>query len=358
MLPSCMLEKIFLEVAMIKRHVSPDDRLNPDILQQQIIYLSSELDNYRSKARDYQENYHYNQLEKLKIENSHLLSERQRFTSHLEEMNHKNLTLQNRIMEKDALIERVKKQIENFKEEIGAVSNRLQQAESDNRESLKEVERHKHSSQQLQNQVTSLENELVLRSDQQTQSEEMIQKIQHSNQILSDKNKQLTEETLSYKEEIKKMLDQLNHLQNHITTQEQKLTEQNDIQLKNKAEIQNLQDINERQKEEQTQLKEEKLTLESFQNEMFDKIEDLKKDILSYSSKEMTGSPSQNTKIEYNKLFQQIEQLFSQINEYGEKISTCVSLTNHLEEHIDNLTNEIKQLKSTLSASSTHQQTI
>ena len=91
-----------------------------------------------------------------------------------------------------------------------------------------------HTNQQLQNQVSSLENELVLRSEQHAQSEKMIQKLQHSNGILSEKNNQLTAETLSHKEEIQKMVDQVNHLQNHIITQSQKLDEYNDIQLKNK----------------------------------------------------------------------------------------------------------------------------
>ena len=54
------------------------------------------------------------------------------------------------------------KQMEHLKEEIAAVSNRLEQAESDNRESLKEIERYKHTNQQLQNQVSSLEKELII----------------------------------------------------------------------------------------------------------------------------------------------------------------------------------------------------
>ena len=277
---------------MIDRNGSPDDRLNPTILHHQIIYLNSELNKYKSKVRDYQEDYHYSQLEKLKIENRHLLGEQQRFTSQLEEINHKNLTLQNRIMEKETLIEHLKKQIENFKKEVDAVSNKLAQAKSNNEESLKEIERHQHTNQQLQNQVSALEKELITQSGQQT------------------------------------------------------------------TEIQTLQSINERLKEEQTQLKDEKLTLESFQNDMFDKIEDLKREILSSSSGEITGSSPQYTKIEYSKLYQQVEHIFTQINEYGEKISTCVSLTNHLEEHIDHLTDEIKQLKSSLTVSSTHQQTL
>ena len=51
----------------------------------------------------------------------------------------------------------------------------------------------------------------------------MIQKLQDSNQILSIQNKQLTGETLSYKEEIKKMVGQVNQLQNLITTQNRNL---------------------------------------------------------------------------------------------------------------------------------------
>ena len=172
---------------MIKRHGSPDDRLNPEILHHQIIYLNSELNKYKSKVREYQEDYHYSQLEKLKIENRHLLGEQQRFTSQMEEMNNKNLTLQNRITEKETLIEQLKKQIENFKEEIDAVSNKLAQAKSNKEESLKEIEKHLHTNQQLQNQVSSLENEHVLRSEQHAQSEKMIQKLQHSNGILSEK---------------------------------------------------------------------------------------------------------------------------------------------------------------------------
>ena len=100
---------------MIDRNGSPDDRLNPTILHHQIIYLNSELNKYKSKVRDYQEDYHYSQLEKLKIENSHLLREQQQMTNQIEEMKHINLTLQNRIIEKEALIEQMTKQIEIFK---------------------------------------------------------------------------------------------------------------------------------------------------------------------------------------------------------------------------------------------------
>ena len=153
---------------MIKRHGSSDDRLNPNILHHQIIYLNSELNKYKSKVRDYQEDYHYSQLEKLKNENSHLLKEQQQFTNQIEEMNHTktNFTKQNN--GKRDSYSTLTQQIEHLKEEITAVSNRLKQAETDNLENLKEIERYKHRNQQLQNQVISLEKQLLLQSDQQT----------------------------------------------------------------------------------------------------------------------------------------------------------------------------------------------
>ena len=51
--------------------------------------------------------------------------------------------------------------------------------------------------------------------------------------------------------------------------------------------------------------------MESFQNEMFDKIEELKQEILSISSGEITGASPQYTKIEYSKLYQQVEHIFT-----------------------------------------------
>ena len=97
---------------MKKRHLSSGDRLNPFILQQEIIYLRAELDKYRSKVHDYQENYHYSQLENLKIENSHLLEELNGSKSQLEEMNHNNLFLQDTVIEQEALLEQIKNEIE------------------------------------------------------------------------------------------------------------------------------------------------------------------------------------------------------------------------------------------------------
>ena len=172
---------------------------------------------------------------------------------------------------------------------------------------------------------------------------------------VSNRLKQAETDNLENLKEIERYKHRNQQLQNQVISLEKQLLLQSDQQT---TEIQNLQSINEKLKDEQIQLKEEKLTLESFQNEMFDKIEDLKQEILSSHSGEITGASPKYTKIEYSKLYQQVEHIFTQMNEYGENISTCLSLTTHLEDHINHLTDEIKQLKSRLTVSSTHQQSL
>lgn len=49
---------------------------DPVQLQQRVIYYKAELDKYKRKVQDYQENYHYALLEKLKNENEGLLKEK------------------------------------------------------------------------------------------------------------------------------------------------------------------------------------------------------------------------------------------------------------------------------------------
>ncbi|UQX55878.1 hypothetical protein M5V91_09675 [Cytobacillus pseudoceanisediminis] len=41
-------------------------------LQQKVIYLTAEISKYKNKIKEYQENYHYSQLETLKNENQYL----------------------------------------------------------------------------------------------------------------------------------------------------------------------------------------------------------------------------------------------------------------------------------------------
>ncbi|MCQ6274862.1 hypothetical protein JMM81_07770 [Bacillus sp. V3B] len=436
---------------MKKRNIFPNESVNPVILQQQIYYLKAELDKYRSRVNDYQGNYHYNQLEKLKIENSTLHNELNKYQGQMEEMNKNNRSLQNMIVEKnsqlkqlrneleethytkkkqeeaqkeqeniqknllikmaelekeieilqtlkfetenslvdfkeqyeqiksdhhrlqleignrDSTIQEQKKHIEKLEGEMMNVRNSFQQVEAEKRKWLEEsniyreeAEKQKQTVLQLQKHIASLESKLLFLNDKQTQSEKTIQELQHTNQLLSEKNKQLIREAQSNKEEMKNKQNHVQQLQNQINSLEQRLTEYRDKHLKSETEIKDLQIINERLKDERQQLKEDKLTLENFQIDMFDKIEELKQEIISYKSREMATSSFQNSNqlTENNKLFKQIQVLLEQINEYGEKVSASVSLTNRLEEHIDELTVEIKKLKSKLPVSSVHEKTL
>ncbi|MCP3029089.1 hypothetical protein [Halobacillus sp. A5] len=56
---------------------------DPIQMQQKLIYFKSELDKYKEKVKDYQDNYHYSQLEALKKENAYLLEQNEEFSVQL-----------------------------------------------------------------------------------------------------------------------------------------------------------------------------------------------------------------------------------------------------------------------------------
>lgn len=383
-----ILKTGLLEVSMKKRHLLPDDRLNPVILQQQIIYLKSELDKYRSKVHDYQENYHYSQLEKLKMENSKLFGELNRYKSQLEEMNHNNLSLKNMMIEKKALLEQLKNEIGHIhytkkkqeealteqesiqkdlliknaelEKEIDMLQTKKIETENNHVNLREQYEQVQSDYQNLQLEVSNKDGTIQELKKQIEKLEQEIMNVGNTLKQVEVENKKALEENKRYQEAAAQQKYSAQQLQNQVTSLGQKLVEHQDKQMKSEIEIRDLQNANARLKEEKQQLKEDKLTLESFQIQMFDKIEGLKQEMISHKSGEMTGPTSQNTKqiTENNKLYQQIQDLLSQMNEYGEKISASMSLTNQLEEHIDGLTDEIKMLKSKLSVTSNYEKTL
>lgn len=68
-----------------------NSNLNTTQLSQRIIYLKSELAKYKAIVEDYENNYHYSQLRKLKLQNKELREEKESISLQLQELNsHKN----------------------------------------------------------------------------------------------------------------------------------------------------------------------------------------------------------------------------------------------------------------------------
>ncbi|UJW58367.1 hypothetical protein HXZ66_13575 [Bacillus sp. A116_S68] len=80
---------------------------DPVQLQQQVIYFKSELAKFKDKVKHYQNDYHYSQIEKFKMENSELIDELQQVRNQLAVLK----TQEERLLNENQLL---KKELENL----------------------------------------------------------------------------------------------------------------------------------------------------------------------------------------------------------------------------------------------------
>ncbi|ADU31136.1 hypothetical protein [Evansella cellulosilytica] len=76
------------------------EKLTPVQVKQKVIYLQSELQKYRNKVKDYEENYHYKLLEELKVENDMLKKENRKLEDKMEQLTNEKKGL---LLEKEQL---------------------------------------------------------------------------------------------------------------------------------------------------------------------------------------------------------------------------------------------------------------
>ncbi|MBU8906891.1 hypothetical protein [Desertibacillus haloalkaliphilus] len=113
------------------------NRNDPEVLKQKLIHIQSELSLYKQKVRNYQENYHYRQLETLKVENEELKEQLENLQSKLDELTSDKgeLTseredLQQALQEEKDEKAQLMKQLESVdseRNEVNTELNRLQQ---------------------------------------------------------------------------------------------------------------------------------------------------------------------------------------------------------------------------------------
>ncbi|WP_088103453.1 hypothetical protein [Halalkalibacter urbisdiaboli] len=101
---------------------------NPFLLKQKLIHVQSELTRCKEQLKEYQEDYHYRQLDELKEKNIELQTELERLNEALEgkEMNNQQLTEE---------LEQVKQELEQVKHELnGTVNENVKMKEQLNQE--------------------------------------------------------------------------------------------------------------------------------------------------------------------------------------------------------------------------------
>ncbi|TLS37460.1 hypothetical protein [Pseudalkalibacillus caeni] len=117
-------------------------KTDPIQLQQKIIYFKAELAKYKEKVKDYQENFHYNQLENLKSENISLIEKQEELEEKLAEEKETNNNYKQKASELQTLTSRQEK-------ELGKLKSLVTEIQKANQSYMKELENEKTVQKQL-----------------------------------------------------------------------------------------------------------------------------------------------------------------------------------------------------------------
>lgn len=160
---------------------------DPIQLQQRLIYYRAELDKYKKRVQDYQENYHYSQLEKLKIENAALREE-------LEQWNNQEAAvkgeLSKRIQGFEEQVARYEDQEEKFKNELQEWQKQSTELKTQKRDLLYKVQELEGSLGETRRRLSQSQKDMNLLQVSYIQvqkelQEEKVAKIEADKQIIS-----------------------------------------------------------------------------------------------------------------------------------------------------------------------------
>ncbi|MFG6121367.1 hypothetical protein [Thalassobacillus sp. B23F22_16] len=143
---------------------------DPIQLQQKIIHFKAELAKYKEKVKDYQENYHYAQLDDLKEQNIQLLEDKAALDYQVEKMEHELRAAEEIIAEQQS--DRSRLQIKN--------------------KSLQELLQKQESEFRVQKENLTFRIEHLLKEKEKVQNK--LIELEQSNRTLNEKNQKLTKE--------------------------------------------------------------------------------------------------------------------------------------------------------------------
>ncbi|UOQ45219.1 hypothetical protein MUN89_04525 [Halobacillus salinarum] len=294
----------------------------PDSIQlkQKLIYYKAELEKYKDKVQDYQDNYHYAMLEKLKKENEMLVNDNESLSIQLraskEEFNRRLQAQENQGKVYKEKGDEMQKEITALKDELTTKKKATEELIEEVTAATKELEHLKKIRSSLQTKKFSLESQLQKTENEYTQykldTEEKMQKL---NEVLKDTEAALTRKTTE-KEQIS---DEYAHVKRAL---QDELAHQVNI-------TEELNERIERLSEENVFLKEK--------NEAFRQEEELFKTISSALPSKDTERAFEQNNLDKDQL---IEQIGSAIN-YEGPLNFYPYFIDFLENKVAELTEEI-----------------
>ncbi|MCM3708100.1 MULTISPECIES: hypothetical protein [Cytobacillus] len=184
-----------LNAPFIKDSGEQDNR----ILQQKVIYLTAEISKYKNKIKEYQENYHYSQLETLKNENQYLKEQIQK--KQQDEIEIKN-EFRSAVVHYEKNLEELSAKEANYLSKIESLNDQIRKSEKlmstlreHNTSITQEIEEFKKNRLLLHKQLSEKDSELI--------------KLKNVNEQLQSKN-------IEFKDIIFSLREELNHYSNQL----------------------------------------------------------------------------------------------------------------------------------------------
>jgi chromosome segregation ATPase len=304
----------------ISEKEDPQDNL---MLKQRIIHLNSELTKYKEKIQQYQDDYHYSQLETLKVENACLketidelkkeqVSKKKEYTEKITKLSESLNYHQTK--EKENLL-----YIKQLETENSRIQDLLSESESKNKELLS----------QIQNFEVKYDDE-KLKGEQ---FQGMLKMLKDEQEILRKTNEELEIANERYSQENKKYAINQNLIETELEEAKGLLISTQQKNHKLSSEIEHL--------------NKEKTSYKKAQKELLSELQNLKQEIGGYS---ISSAPAPQNRLkpdEIKRLTNQIENLSIEINRYEKGLPAYLQQIENLEQQIEDLTSIVEKLQET-----------
>ncbi|KHF39861.1 hypothetical protein [Halalkalibacter okhensis] len=316
-------------------------------LQQKIIYFKSELAKYQAKVQDYENNYHYSQLKKLKEENLHLLTNKetiaQQYQEEVNQLLKENETAQHKISELEAHIQKLNHALDSEHQKQTALIEKNEQLQKDLFDSDQAKSNFEKENNYLKEEFQKLRNEYT------TAKYEYQTELNHSTSLLDEalEKQRRDDHTISnLNQEMHNLQSQKVNLENNLTEKKKLNDELKERNAALQIECEGYSTL----KKAHEQLKEELQTSQDYVNDLIMKFNE--------SHLNPNSTPSNDHSFECNSdikeldILKQLEYQFKGLLEqsinYEEQLDSKMVLISELEIKLTELTNEIDEIQNSI----------
>lgn len=176
-------------------------------LQQKVIYLTAEISKYKNKIKEYQENYHYSQLETLKNENQYLKEQIQK--NQQDELNIKE--------QLSFAIARYEMKLKELSSKEADYLSKIESLDEQIQNSQKLISNLQENNTSLRQEIEEFHKNRIYLHKQLSEKDSDLIRLKSENKHLQSKNNDFKDLVVSMKDELNKYSNQLETIEKRIS---------------------------------------------------------------------------------------------------------------------------------------------